>query len=722
MKRSLILTICLLVLRTFAFADEGMWIPLLLKQLNETTMKERGMKFSADDIYNINKSSMKDAVVLFGGGCTGEIISDKGLLLTNHHCGFSQIQSHSTLEKNYLKNGFWAYTQEEELACPGLTVTFIVRIEDVTAQITSELSSGMDEAARDAKIAEISDRLEKAAAEGTHYKASVRPFFNGNQFFMMVTETFTDIRMVGAPPSSIGKFGGDTDNWMWPRHTGDFSMFRVYADKDNKPAEYSLENVPYKPKYFFPVSLKGVQPGDFTMVFGFPGRTSEYIPSFAVKNIVEVNDPARIKIRTARLQIIDAAMQSDEQIRIQYAAKQASIANAWKKWQGEVKGLNRLNTISVKQQEETRFKNWVAANNKQNYSTLMSDFESSYTAYAPLSLAVDYINEAAFGVEMIKYANAMKGLTAYDLSDPAKAEEMKKEAEKIKWSVNGFYKNFDLPTDKKLFVAMMDMYSKDVDKLYQPEYFTTMTSKYKGDFNAFADDVYSKSAFRDSVEANKLLTNFNSKSLKKLKADPAYLLAVSFYDLYQEKIKDESTLLRNKIEKLNREYMAGQMEMNPDKKYYPDANSTLRVAFGQVNGYNPRDAVEYRYYSTIDGIIEKEDPSVDEFVVPEKLKQLYKDRDFGRYEYKGSVPVAFVASNHTTGGNSGSPVLNADGELIGTNFDRVWEGTMSDIAFDPEVCRNISLDIRYTLFIIDKYAGCTRLIDEMKIIDSNQAD
>ncbi len=715
MKKILILLFILLS-KSFAYAEEGMWLPIFLKQLNESDMQAKGMKVSADDIYSVNNSSMKDAVVLFGGGCTGEIISDKGLLLTNHHCGLSQIQSHSSVEKDYLKNGFWAYTPEEELACPGLSVTFIIRIEDVSSKVNAVLTAGMTEEQRDKAIKEIAKQIEKEATEGTHYKSSIRPFFNGNQFYLFVQETFRDVRMVGAPPSSIGKFGGDTDNWMWPRHTGDFSLFRVYAGKDNKPADYSKDNVPFKPRHFFPVSVKGVQPGDFTMVYGFPGRTTQYIPSYAVSTIIEVNDPARIKIRTERLEIIDAAMRSGDKIRIQYTAKQASIANAWKKWQGELKGLKRLNTVTVKQQEETAFNTWMESNNRIEYRSLLSDYDKAYRALRPLTKTFDYINEAAYGVEQLKFAREFNKLATMATEGTPDEAAITKEAERIAAGARGFFKNIDPATDKKLFTAMMELYMKDVPTDHHPKALTDLNAKYKGDFAKAADDLYNKSMLSDSIKVKKLMTGFTSKQAKKLQQDPLYALAQSFWELYLLKIESDFTRLNSEIAILNRKYLAAQMEQQTNRKFYPDANSTLRIAYGQVNGYEPRDAVKYDYYTTLEGIMEKEDATNEEFEVPAKLKELYARKDYGVYGVNNELPVAFVASNHTTGGNSGSPVLNANGELIGTNFDRVWEGTMSDIDFDPSQCRNISLDIRYTLFVIDKYAGCRRLIDEMKIV------
>ncbi|MEY3344232.1 MAG: hypothetical protein RL090_1916 [Bacteroidota bacterium] len=715
MKKTILLA-ALLTVRSFAFSDEGMWLPIFLKQLNESDMKAKGMRISADDIYSVNKSSMKDAVVLFGGGCTGEIISDQGLLLTNHHCGFSQIQSHSSLENDYLKYGFWAMKSEEELACPGLTATFIVRIEDVTSVVLNGITSATPEAEREKTIKEAIAALEKKSIEGTHYGASVRPFFNGNQYYLFITETFKDVRMVGAPPSSIGKFGGDTDNWMWPRHTGDFALFRVYAGVDNKPAEYSKNNVPFKPRHFFPISLKGVQPGDFTMVYGFPGRTTQYIPSFAVKNIMEVNNPARIAIRTARLNVIDEAMRSSDKLRIQYAAKQASIANAWKKWQGEQKGLRRLNTITVKQKYEKTFTDWVVANNKTEYKSVLKDMKKNYEELAPFSKAIDYINEAALGVEMLRYAISFNKLEVLSSANPVDQAAIKTEVERLLSGLSGFYKDFDAQTDQRLFVAMMPMYFNDVDPEYHPTELINMQAKFKNDYLSYANFVYQNSMFSDSLKLQAFLKNYSVKGLKKLLADPSYKLAMSFREIFKNKLESPSAKINAELTILNRKYMAAQMEMEPGKRFYPDANSTLRVTYGQVEGYEAADAMVYQHATSIEGIMQKENPKVEEFEVPKKLKDLYNSRDFGDYAVNGTLPVAFVASNHTTGGNSGSPVLNANGELIGTNFDRVWEGTMSDIDFDPDKCRNISLDIRFTLFVIDKFAGCKRLIDEMKIV------
>jgi hypothetical protein len=497
---------------------------------------------------------------------------------------------------------------------------------------------------------------------------------------------------------------------MWPRHTGDFSLFRVYAGKDNKPAEYSTDNVPFKPRHYFPVSLQGVKPGDFTMVYGFPGRTTQYIPSPAVRTIMEVTDPVRIMIRTKRLEIIDDAMRSSDKIRIQYAAKQASIANAWKKWQGELRGMKRMKTLETKQAEEKEFIRWATTQNNR-YVGIIDSFTVVYDAYTPLSRTADYINEAVFGAEMLRYARGFAPLV-----DSTSSAFLKTESEKLSAGADGAFKDIDIATDKRLFAAMMEIYYRDMSPDMRPAQLEALHKKYKGDFAAAANELYASSQLTSAEKVKTLLKDWSSKKASRLKKDPLYDLASGFVSLYNAKVKDKLNALNARINVLNREYMAGQMEMQPEKRFYPDANSTLRIAYGNVDGYEPRDGVSYSHFTTLEGIMEKEDPSSEEFEVPAKLKELYQKKDYGEYAVNGELPVAFVASNHTTGGNSGSPVLNANGELIGTNFDRVWEGTMSDIDFDPSQCRNISLDVRYTLFVIDKYAGCKRLIEEMTIV------
>lgn len=717
LKRKLLL-IVLLFTTAFSSADEGMWLPQLLQQLNAAEMRLKGLQIPVEEIYSVNKNSLKDAVVLFGGGCTGEIISAQGLLLTNHHCGFGQIQEHSTLEHNYLRDGFWAMSLKEELPCPGLTATFIIRMEDVTASFSKALEN-LSEEQRNAKIKEISTQLEKKAIEGTHYEARVRQFYAGNEFILIVSETFTDIRMVGAPPSSIGKFGGDTDNWMWPRHTGDFSMFRVYAGKDNKPAAYSDANVPFVPRHFFSISTKGVQPEDFTMVYGFPGRTQQYISSYQVCTILEVTNPNRIKIRTARLEVMGEAMRSSEALHLKYADKQSGVSNAWKKWKGESKGLLAANGIQKKQDFEIDFKAWYSKSNalQKKYGSVLPEIEAQYKSIRPYLAANDFYAEAAFGIEIIDYAMDLKNLVEMALEPKPDTAKIRKEAEAFRVGVAGYFKDYDAPTDQKMMARLLKMFDDGVADSLKPVYFTDLRKRYEADYVKMAQAVFSKSDLDEQEEMQELFSKFDKSDAKEIKSDAAYQLADALLRFYRERIADKVKTFNSNLTLLNRLYMEGQKEMQPDKKLYPDANSTLRLAYGQVRGYEARDAVYYNFQTNLDGIMEKYIPGDEEFDVPARLIELYKNKDYGRYAVNGSVPVAFIATNHTTGGNSGSPVLNAQGHLIGTNYDRVWEGTMSDILFNPEICRNVTLDIRYTLFIVDKFAGAKRLIEEMDLID-----
>lgn len=716
--KKILLVISLLFCSSSSRADEGMWFPQLLQQLNIADMQLRGLKITASDIYSVNKSSLKDAIVLFGGGCTGEIISKQGLLLTNHHCGFGEIQSHSTLEHNYLKDGFWAQSIKDELPCPGLSVSFIISINDVTAQFNEVLKDGMTEQARNEKIKELAAQIEKKAVEGTQYEAKVRQFFSGNEFYLIITETFKDVRMVGAPPSSIGKFGGDTDNWMWPRHTGDFSLFRIYANKENKPADYNEENVPFVPRAALTINIGGVNEGDFTMVYGFPGRTQEYISSYAEEMTLRTTNPERIKVRTEKLRIMDNAMRSSEQLHIQYAAKQSSVSNGWKKWQGESKGLTESKGLEKKEMFEVEFNSWLNSSplQKQKYGQVLPSLKTLYSSNRPYISANNYYSEAAYGVELLTYSLNFQSLV--DLSAAKQIDNNKLETEKNKLfnTIGDFYRDYNMATDKQFFQSLLLMFDKNVPDSLKPMYFVEQRKKYHGDFAKWSDDVYSKTIFSDSVTINKFLKSYKPGMSKKIMNDPAYKLMEPIASFYKSVIATKVNGMSLELGRLNRLYMAAQREMNSSKKYYPDANSTLRVAYGNVKSYFPRDGVKYNYYTTLDGIMEKYIKGSEEFDVAPKLLDLYQRKDFGPYAFNGTVPVAFIATNHTTGGNSGSPVLNAYGQLIGTNFDRVWEGTMSDILFNPEICRNITLDIRYTLFVIDKYGEAKRLIKEMDIV------
>jgi len=721
----LLFTVALVLSMSLVRAHEGIWIPMLLSELNHDHMKASGLRLSAEDIYSINKSSLKDAIAHFGGGCTSEVISKDGLLLTNHHCGYSQIQQHSSVENDYLSDGFWAMNKSEELPNPGLTATFIVRMEDVTKKVFEGVTDGMELKEREALISKNSKAAKEAAVAGTHYDGYVRPFYNGNEYYLFVTETFEDVRFVGAPPSSIGKFGFDTDNWVWPRHTGDFSIFRIYADKDNKPAKYSKDNVPYQPRHHLPINLQGVEEGDFTMVYGFPGRTYEYLSSYAVDYITNKSNPAKIEMRKMSLSIIDAAMASSDKTRIQYAAKQSRISNAYKKWIGQNMGLKRFHAMEKKQELEAQFLKECGMNPKyQNvYGTLLNEFKKTQGKIEKYALARDYFIETVYyGPESIRFASNFTKLVQLASDKNTPPAELEKEVARLRTSANGYFKNYDVETDKKLFAALLKIYHQNVALELQPEVLKSANSRYKGDFNAYAEMFYEKSALVSEASVENLLKGFNKGSASKFaKRDPAYLLMQSFFKSYREGVRPSYDKLKIQMDDLDRRYMKGLMVLLPDyKNYYPDANGTLRLTYGKVEGYQARDAVNYRYYTTLDGIIQKMDPDNKEFNVPEKLVELQSKKDYGRYGKDGEMRVCFTASNHTTGGNSGSPVLDGQGRLIGLNFDRTWESTMSDIMFNPEICRNISVDIRYVLFIIDKFAGAGHLVEEMTLIEGEQ--
>jgi hypothetical protein len=699
-------------------ADEGMWIPMLIEKYNINLMQEKGFKLSAEDIYSVNKACMKDAVLKFGGGCTGEIISGEGLLITNHHCGYDQIQQHSSLENDYLRNGFWAMSHREELTNPGLTVTFLKRMEDVSEAVLKGVTAEMTTTEREDLISANISAIQKKAVQGTGYSASVRPFYMGNQYFLFVNETFRDVRLVGAPPSAIGKFGGETDNWIWPRHTGDFSLFRIYASKENKPSDYSVNNVPYKPAYFFPISLKGVKEGDFTMVFGYPGTTNEYVPSYYIDMVKNYINPKIIDIRTKKIEIMEAAMNTDPLIRIQYSGKKVDIANSWKKWQGEIIGLDKMNTIEKKQDFELQFTKWVEADNsrKTKYGYLLPSYKDLYASLRDLTLVNSYSNEVFSGAEAFILARNTRNLIELTEKN-ATGDEIMIAKENLIASSKEFFKDYNKATDKKIFITVMNMYGENLDsKWLLPEYIK-FKSACKGDFSSAADIIYEKSVFTDEGRFNAFVKGFNKSLIAKVKKDQFYHLATASTDFIGRNVRGELSRINSEIQKLNKTYMTAQMEYDNARVFYPDANSTIRIAYGQVQGYKSSDAVYYSHYTTLKGIMEKDNPEIYDYDVPDKLKDLYSNKDFGRYTQDGEVPVCFIANNHTTGGNSGSPVINAEGHLIGVNFDRAWEGVASDMAFNPDQSRNISLDIRFALFIIDKYAGAGYLLKEMKIIE-----
>jgi hypothetical protein len=697
-------------------ADEGMWLPLLLEKLNEKQMKSLGMKISAKDIYNINTGSLKDAIVSFGGFCTGEVISSKGLILTNHHCGFDAIQNHSTLDHNYIRDGFWARNHGEEIPNKGLFVTFIVRIEDVSKQAMNGVSSAMTEAERQSTIDKNISELRKNIKKESYQDSFVRGFFENNQYYLFVTETYRDVRLVGAPPSSVGNFGKDTDNWMWPRHTGDFSMFRIYAGKDNKPAEYSPENVPYVPKKSLSISMDGVAEKDFTMVFGFPGRTTEYLHSSAVEQIMNVNDPAKIAIRDKAMAVIDGFMRKDEQIKIQYASKYAGISNSWKKWQGEVLGLTRTNAIDKKKAYEAEFKKRVFANPqwKEKYATLLDDLGSAYGEIKSYGYARDYYTEIVSRIELFAIAGQMNSLITSFERDGSKGLQQRLTA--VRNTLEGLYGEYSAAVDQKLFESLMEMYVKDQEDKNVSPVLKEWLNRAGGNYQTLAAEVFNETKFDDKALTMDLLSSAEAVLISELKNSQVIKLYADLVRTYQTQVQARLNEIQARINGLQRTYMQAQMEVFKEKTFYPDANSTLRVTYGVVKGYNPRNAVVFDHYTYLDGVMEKYKPGDYEFDVPQKLQELYKNKDYGQYGANGKMPVCFIASNHTTGGNSGSPVLDAYGNLIGINFDRVWEGTMSDINYDPSICRNIMVDIRYVLFIVDKYAGAGHLVKEMKLV------
>ncbi|MFO8128874.1 MAG: S46 family peptidase [Bacteroidales bacterium] len=700
-------------------ADEGMWIPLLLEKYNEEEMRDMGMKLSAEDIYSINHTSLKDGIVIFGGGCTAELVSDQGLLLTNHHCGYGQIQRHSSLENDYLTDGFWGMDRSEELQNPGLSVTFLISMQDVTGKVLQDVGSNMTEKIRDSIIDSRIEEVVNSITDTSEFlSARIKPFYHGNQYLLFINKVYKDVRLVGAPPSNIGKFGGDTDNWMWPRHTGDFSLFRVYADSNNNPAEYSPDNIPYKPKYYFPISLKGYEPDDFTLVFGYPGSTQQYIPSDAVELLTRMKNPVRIKLRGLKLDVMKRYMEQDDLIRLQYAAKVARVANGWKKWIGENKGIQRLNTIERKKEKEKNFQQWADADpeRRKKYGGILAEFSEVYDQLEPLELSRTYLIEGGLGVELLRYAGSFRELVDVSNNDPEK-EQVEELTDKFIKRAKNHFKNYQVEIDKEIFVKMIREYYQEIPEEDQPEIFETLRKKYDGNVQEYANDIYDKSFMTSEEDVVDFLDKYKARKYKKIKKDPAFELVTGLYDKYYNDIQPQISDLDAQKDSLQRIYMRAQMTFEPERRFYPDANFTLRVAYGNIGDYYPRDAVRYDYYTTLQGIMEKEDPEVYDYVVEEKLKELYREKDFGRYVDKdGTLHVCFIADNHTSGGNSGSPVINAEGELIGINFDRCWEGTMSDIVFDPDRCRNISLDIRYCLFIIDKFAGATHLVEEMDLV------
>ncbi|MCX6191472.1 MAG: S46 family peptidase [Flavobacteriia bacterium] len=686
-------------------AEEGMLIPSLLAAF-ESDMKAKGMRLSADEIYSVNHSSLKDAIFQFGGGCTAELVSGKGLLLTNHHCGYSQIQSHSSLENDYIRNGYWAQNLTEELKNPGLTASRIVRIEDVTNAIFLGSSSKSDKATIEANMKKIA----ADAVAGTHYVAEVKAFDYGNAYYLMVKEEFLDVRFVGTPPNSIGKFGGDTDNWVWPRHTGDFSVFRIYAGPNNRPAAFSESNVPYTPLHYLPISMKERHVGDFTMVYGFPGTTEQHVVSSYLKFIIEKERPARIHMRDLSLGVIDKGMRSDDLIRIQYAAKQASIANAWKKWIGQIEGLKNLDGVGIKMQREKEYTDRASSNPEwlakygavvQKMNDLVgkeSDFEFKY------AMGVEYLS---VGPEYFKLVRALNDLIT-NYKKYADNGELAGVLEKLTKTGEGFFKNFNAQIDRQIFNLLTKEYIK---------YFTVKDESTIGlEVDQLTKIIYEKSIFTNQKRFNAFISNFNANSLKKLEKDAGFSHYSNHMSEFRNKIIPGYTNFSASMTALLQVYVEGRKIMYPEIKHWPDANSTLRITYGQLEGSSPTDGMMYTEHTTLDGIIAKYNSGNPDFELLPRMLDLHKEKNYGEYAQDGELWVCFTGSNHTTGGNSGSPVIDADGNLMGLNFDRTWESTMSDYMFDAARCRNVVVDIRYVLWVIDRYSNAKYLVDEMTII------
>jgi len=718
-NKSLILSLFLVLFNIAGLkADDGMWLLSLIAKYNIADMQKLGLKLSAEDIYSINHASLKDAVIALDyGSCTAELVSDKGLLFTNHHCGYDEIQAHSSLEHNYLKDGFWAKTLKDELTNPGKTATFLIRMEDVTAKVLDGVTLDMTEDDRANLIKTNSELIKATAIKGTHYEAQVNSFFDGNKYYLFILETFKDVRLVGAPPESIGKFGHDTDNWMYPRHTGDFSIFRIYCAPDGSPAEYSPDNIPLKPKKSLPISIKGYKKNDFAMILGYPGSTQRYIPSYAVRNIRDIVNPIRINVRTVKQEIMQKHMNANPEIKIKYSAQYAQSSNYWKFSIGENKGIKNQNLIKQKEEFETKMQNWINSNPPvaDAYSGLLQDLRKAYYSNRKAEELNSYLDEAIFGgSDLIMFTYYSTELYS-ELLNKAPKDTIKTRVTKLRERSETYFKDFDAATDKEILVAMLKIYRQNVkEKNLQASIINDIDSLYAGDLNKYADNLYANTIMVNKEKFDKFLKKPKAKILDK---DPGFRLMLSFLNNYRL-IYMASQNLKTKIDSTQRLFTMLNLQMHPNKHFYPDANSTMRLTYGKVNDYEPKDGVIYKYFTTLKGVMQKEDPNNTEFVVSDKLKKLYNNKDYGPYaDADGSMHVCFITDDDITGGNSGSPVINANGELIGLAFDGNWEAMSSDLQFLPNLQRTITVDIRYVLFIIDKYAGAQRLIDELNIVE-----
>ncbi len=715
-KLSVLVLALILGFQTTTKADEGMWVPMFLKKLNIKDMQKKGFKLSADDIYSVNHASLKDAIIIFGGGCTGEIVSPEGLIFTNHHCGYGSIQQVSTVEHDYLTNGFWSKSKAEEIPVEGLSVKFLIRMDDVTARMLEGVADTMSEDQRMAVLAENQKAIVEEATKDNHYMAIVEEFFGGNEYYLVVYEVFTDIRLVGTPPESVGKFGADTDNWMWPRHTGDFSIFRVYTAPDGSPADYAKDNVPYKSKYYLPISLKERKPGDFAFIMGNPGSTDRYLTSYGVNEAINQSNPAVVKVRTVKLNTMREFMNQDPAVRLQYASKYAQTANYWKYFQGQTKALKRLRVADEKKEIENNFADWAAANptRKAKYGDVIDMFAEGYKDHGTYSLNNVYFREAFYlGSELIRYAASFKGLGKLLAADTVDQAKVDKKIVALQEKTKTFFKNYHKALDEKMFAETMSLYFWDIPQDQQPDLLIAKAKECNGDFSRWAQEVFSKTIFASKESVEQFLANPNAEAIQNDVAIQVWDAFIGSYYAMQPKMKPAN----DKISKAKRLFIAGLREKNPNKKYYPDANFTMRLTYGTVEGYSPEDAAWFKYYTTEKGLLQKEDPNNPEFVVPAKLKELILNKDFGQYaNKKGELPVAFLSTNDITGGNSGSPIMDARGRLIGLAFDGNWEAMSGDIAFDKDLQRTINVDIRYVLFVIDKLGGAKNIIDELTIV------
>jgi hypothetical protein len=720
--KKLVLSLVLFISISFTHAsnppDEGMWLPLFIERLNYTDMQEMGLKLTPQEIYDINNSSLKDAIVNLGGFCTAEVVSSQGLLFTNHHCGYDAIQTHSSIEHDYLTDGFWAGSFEEELPNEGLSVSFLVKMDDVTSKVLEKVKPEMNETERSATIAKVIEILKNEAEEEGKYSASIKSFYNGNEFYRFVYQVYNDVRLVGAPPSAVGKFGGDTDNWMWPRHTGDFSIFRIYTAPDGTPASYAKENIPLKPKYHLKISTQGVQANDFAMVWGFPGTTDRFRTSNGIMATINEINPAIINLGGNILEAMKEEMDASDEVRIKYASHYAGLANFWKNKIGETRGLKRLDVYDKKKNIEQHFSEWVNADEqrKEKYGTVLEDIASVYNQLNAVNYNKQlwYFQMAFYGSQVLPFPLSNQGMINI-LKSGVKGEELQSALSPLAEAAKEHFKDYDPETEKKILITILETFRKDMPAASLPDIYNHIDNKHKGNVKSYVDYLFKKSVLITEGNYNSFI---KKPSLKKLEKDPALRLTNSFYNSFMTQMMTTGAL-QEKLDKAQRLFVDGLRKANPEKVYYPNANSTLRVSFGKVLDYFPADAVHYDYVTYAEGILEKEDPKSEEFFVPAKLKELILAKDFGKWaDNEGRLPVCFITNNDITGGNSGSPVLNGKGELIGLAFDGNWEAMSGDIAFEPDLQRTINVDIRYVLFIIDKYAGSDRIIGELDFVPS----